>query len=145
MNLPLNRCFAALLASAILAGCQGLPVLQKNSLTETELFAKGLDEYSATGDLQTLQRLPQEYPGGAWRDRAELVVRLAGQRDKCVADKQAMTGAKADQQKHQVLLKDKELAQCHNEMAALKQNNEELEETIARLKKLLIEMESRSK
>ena len=109
------------------------------SLTETESFAQGLDQYIANGDLQTLKRLPQEYPDGAWGPRAELVVRLAEQQEQCVAGKEQTTGAKQD------LRKDKELSRCQNEMAALRQNNQELEETIAQLKKLLIDMESRSK
>ena len=144
MSLPLNRRLAVLLVSAILAGCQGLSVQQKNSLTEKELFAKGLDQYSATGDLQMLQRLPQTYPDGPWAHRAAAVVKLVEQEEQCIADKEAESNARAVAQKQQMLLKNKELDRCHNEMVSLRQNNQELEETIARLKKLLIEMELRS-
>ena len=133
MSPLLNRGFVVLLVIVILAGCQGLTHLQKSSLTETELFAKGLDQYIETGDLQTLQRLPQEYPDGAWGSRAALVVKLAEQQEKRVADKEKMSGFKAE-----------ELARCDNEIAVLRKNNQDLEETIARLKKLLIEMELRS-
>ena len=42
------------------------------------------------------------------------------------------------------LQKDENLARCDSELAALKQNNQDLEKTIDRLKKLLIEMETRS-
>lgn len=133
MSLPLSRCYAILLMSVILAGCQSLPFQQNSSLTETELFAKGLDQYIETGDLQTLQRLPQEYPDGAWSPRAALVLKLAEQQQKRAADQEKITDMKAG-----------ERARCDHEMAALRQNNQELEETIARLKKLLIEMESRS-
>ena len=133
MSAPLNRCFAVFLVSVMLAGCQGLPVLQESSLTETELFAKGLDQYIEAGDLQTLQRLPQEYPDGAWGSRAAMVVKLAEQQKKCATDQEKMTGMKAE-----------ELARCDKEIAVLRKNNQDLEETIARLKKLLIEMELRS-
>ena len=151
MTTASHRWLAVLLVAVVLAGCQGLPFAQKGSsttkasLTETESFAQGLDQYMANGDLQTLKRLPQEYPDGAWGPRAELVVRLAEQQEQCVAGKEQTTGAKADKQKQQDLRKDKELSRCQNEMAALRQNNQELEETIAQLKKLLIDMESRSK
>jgi len=133
MSPSLNRCFVVFLVSVMLTGCQGMFVQQKSSLTETELFAKGLDQYIETGDLQTLQRLPQEYPDGAWSSRAALVVKLAEQQEKRAADKEKMTGMKAE-----------ELARCDNEIAVLRKHNQDLEETIARLKKLLIEMELRS-
>ena len=145
MTTALHRWLTVLLVCVVLTGCQGLPLLQKGSMTETESFAQGLDQYIATGDLQPLKLLPQEYPDGAWGPRAELVVKLAEQQEKCVADKETMTDAKAGGKKQQPLLKDKELARCQDEMAALRQNNQELEETIAQLKKLLIDMESRSK
>lgn len=144
MNLLLNRGLAAFLVSVLLAGCQGLPVLQKTSLTEAESFAMALDQYLATGDLQLLQRLPQDFPDSAWGPRADLVVKLAGQQQKCDADKAQIAEAQAGGEKQQTLQKEKELASCHNEMAALRQDNQELQETIARLKKLLIEMEKRS-
>ena len=133
MSLPLSRCYAILLVSVLLAGCQGLPLQQKSSLTEAELFAQGLDQYSETGDLKTLQRLPQEYPDGAWGARAALVVKLAEQQEKLAADKEKMSDMQAGAR-----------ARCDQEMAALRQTNQELEETIAQLKKLLIEMELRS-
>ena len=133
MRSPLKCCFAVFLVSVILAGCQGLALQQKTALTETELFAKGLDQYIETGDLQTLQRLPQESPDGAWGRRAALVVKLAEQQEKRAAAAEKTTGVQAA-----------ELARRDHEIAALRKNNQELEETIARLKKLLIEMELRS-
>ena len=133
MSPPLKCCFAVFLLSVILAGCQGLALQQKTALTETELFAKGLDQYIETGDLQTLQRLPQEYPDGAWGRRAALVVKLAEQQEKRAAAVEKTTGVQAAV-----------LARRDHEIAALRKNNQELEETIARLKKLLIEMELRS-
>ncbi len=139
-----NRWFFFLLVSVVLAGCQGLHLQQKGPLTEAESFAKGLDQYIETGDLQPLKMLPKEYPDGAWGPRAELVVRLAEQQEQLVADKQKTIGVKEAEQKQQALQKDQELTRCDNEVTALKENNQELTKTIDQLKKLLIDMESRS-
>ena len=79
-----NRWLFFLLVSVVLAGCQGMHLQQKGSLTEAESFAKGLDQYIETGDLQPLKMLPKEYPDGAWGPRAELVVRLAEQQEQLV-------------------------------------------------------------
>jgi hypothetical protein len=130
--------------SVVLAGCQGLHLQQKGSLTEAESFAKGLDQYIETGDLQPLKMLPKEYPDGAWGPRAELVVRLAEQQEQLVADKKKTIGVQEAGQKQAALQKDQELTRCDNELAALKESNQELTKTIDQLKKLLIDMESRS-
>ena len=139
-----NRWLFFLLVSVVLAGCQGLHLQQKGSLTEAESFAKGLDQYIETGDLQPLKMLPKEYPDGAWGPRAELVVRLAEQQEPLIADKQKTIGVKEAGQKQQALQKDQELTRCDSEVAALKESNQELTKTIDQLKKLLIDMESRS-
>jgi hypothetical protein len=88
--------------------------------------------------------LPKDYPDGAWGPRAELVVRLAEQQEQLVADKDKTIGVKEAGQTKQALRKDQELARCDNEMAALRKNNQDLTKTIDQLKKLLIDMESRS-
>jgi len=139
-----NRWLFFLLVSVVLAGCQGLHLQQKGSLTEAESFAKGLDQYIETGDLQPLKMLPKEYPDGAWGPRAELVVRLAEQQEQLVADKKKTIAVKEAGQKQQALQKDQELTRCDNEVAALRESNQELTKTIDQLKKLLIDMESRS-
>ena len=139
-----NRWLFLLLVGVVLAGCQGLHLQQKGSLTEAESFAKGLDQYIETGDLQPLKMLPKEYPDGAWGPRAELLVRLAEQQGQLVADKKKTVGVKDAGQKQQALQKDQELTRCDSELAALKESNQELTKTIDQLKKLLIDMESRS-
>jgi len=139
-----NRWLFFLLVSVVLAGCQGLHLQQKGSLTEADSFAKGLDQYIETGDLQPLKMLPKEYPDGAWGPRAELVVRLAEQQEQLVADKKKTIGLKEAGQKQPALQKDQELTPCDSEVAALKESNQELTKTIDQLKKLLIDMESRS-
>ena len=130
---PFYAWFAVFLVSVILAGCQGRPAVQGSSMTETEFFAQGLDQYIATGDLQTLMLLPEKYPGGEWVPGAELVIRMAQQKEKLAAG-----------QKQQALLNKQELASCQEEMTRLRQDNQSLQVTIDRLKKLLIDMESRS-
>jgi hypothetical protein len=144
MTSSLNRWFSVLLVSVILAGCQGLPFVQKTTLTETESFAKGVDQYIETGDLQTLKLLPQEYPDGEWGPRADWVIKLAEQQEKCAADNEERTAMREGEQKQQAFLKDQELVLCNQEMVVLRQNNQDLQETIDQLKKLLIDMESRS-
>mgnify|MGYP003574565283 FL=1 len=139
-----NRWLFFLLVSVVLAGCQGLHLQQKGSLTEADSFAKGLDQYIETGDLQPLKMLPKEYPDGAWGPRAELVVRLAEQQEQLVADKKKTIVVKEAGQKQPALQKDQELTPCDSEVAALKESNQELTKTIDQLKKLLIDMESRS-
>ena len=139
-----TRWFFFLLVSVVLAGCQGLHFQQKSSLTEAESFAKGLDQYIETGDLQPLKMLPKEYPDGEWGPRAELVVKLAEKQEQIVADKEKTIGLKEAGQKKQALQKDQELTRYDNEMAALRQSNQELTKTIDQLKKLLVDMESRS-
>lgn len=139
-----NRWLFLLLVSIVLAGCQGLHLRQMGSLTEAEAFAQGLDQYIDSGDLQALKMLPKEYPDGAWGPRAELVVRLAEQQDQLVADQKKTIGGKEAEQKQQALQKDQELTRCDNELAALRESNQELTKTIDQLKKLLIDMESRS-
>ena len=74
----------------------------------------------------------------------DLVVKLAERQEELLADREKMTEVKGGGEAQQALLKDKEIARCKNELAVLGQNNQDLEQTIARLKKLLIEMESRS-
>jgi hypothetical protein len=139
-----NRWLSVLLVSVILAGCQGLPFGQKTTLTETEFFAEGLDQYIETGDLQSLKLLPQKYPNGKWGSRADWLVKQAEQQEMCAADKEKMTDMKGGKKQQNALLKDRELALCNQEIADIRQNNQDLEKTIDQLKKLLIEMESRS-
>ena len=116
-----NRWLFVFLVSVVLVGCQGLHLQQKTSLTETESFARRLDQYIETGDLQPLKMLPKEYPDGAWGPRAELVVKLAEQQEQIVADKEKTIGLKEAGQKKQALQKDQELTRYDNEMAALRQ------------------------
>jgi hypothetical protein len=133
-----NFWFPGLLLCVLLSGCSRPPALERASTGEAELFANGLDHYIESGDLQTLKRLPQEYPYGEWRPRAESLIALVEQQKELQAqweEKEKMRQAPAE---------DKALAQCQHEMDLLTQKNQMLEETLERLKQLLIDMELRS-
>lgn len=144
MTSTLNRWIPVLLVGALLAGCNGLLVPHGASMRGPELFAKGLDQYTESGDLQSLKVLSQQPEEGQWAARAELVVQLVEQQEKLLAEIESKADVKAAGQTKQALLEEKKLERCNNEMLVLRQNNQALEETIAQLKKLLIEMESRS-
>jgi predicted secreted protein len=126
MTTVITRWFYPLLVGLVLTGCSNLPMLNRPGAAEAELFAKGLDRYMASGDLATLKQLPQEYPQGAWRPRAEAIIDMA--------DRQ-------QQQKARLQQETKELAQCKTEKAALVEDNKILEVTLERLKQVLIDME----
>lgn len=122
------------LAGLLLSGCSSLPVVRMASTAEAGLFADGLDQFIASGDLQILRRLPQEYPHGQWRPRAEAVIALVEQ--------QSLGSAKPHPQKTPA--GQQALARCQNEINLLTQNNRVLEETLQKLKQLLIDMELQS-
>lgn len=120
----------------VLTGCS-LAVLNPSVAEETELFARGLDQYTASGDLTTLKEVPQRYPAGEWRSRAETVIALAEQ--------QRAAQARRDKA-------EKELAQCQQELSRgtqekddLARDNQMLEVTLERLKQVLIDMELKAK
>lgn len=107
----------------VVIGCS-LPTPTGSVPEEAELFALGLDEYFAYGDLTSLQRLPQQYPQGEWRPRAEGVIDMA------------KAQAKLEE-------KDRELASCQKDKDALAQDILVLEETLEQLKEVLIDTEQR--
>ena len=141
MTTSMTRWFSLLLACLMLAGCslplQDVPVTEEvvpeiieiEETKETELFARGLDQYIASGDLTTLKLLPQQYPQGEWRTKAEGIIDIAEQ-----------------QRQQQVRLekKEKSLDHCQKEKAFLAQDNKILEVTLERLKQVLIDMELRT-
>lgn len=128
MKAAIIRRFSALLVCLMLTGCSLPTMLDMSAAEETELFAAGLDRYIESGDLTTLKLLPQQYPQGQWRSRAEGIIGIAEQ-----------------QQKQQVRLKKKakELAETQQEKEVLFQDNVILEVTLERLKQVLIDMEQR--
>jgi hypothetical protein len=141
MTTTMTRWFSPLLVCLVLAGCS-LPLLEKQvteeekqvteeekqAAEETELFAQGLDQYIRSGNLTTLELLPQQYPQGEWRTRAEGIIDIADQQR---------------QQQAQFEKKEKELDHCQKEKAFFAQDNQLLEGTLDRLKQVLIDMELR--
>jgi hypothetical protein len=101
----------------------------KPAAEEAELFAQGLDQYLATGQLTTLNLLSKQYPQGEWRTRAEGIVDMAKQK------LQQHTQTQHDNQG---------LTQCLAEKDLLAQDNKILEVTLERLKQVLIDSELRA-
>ncbi|HKL26786.1 MAG TPA: hypothetical protein VJ910_11215 [Desulfuromonadales bacterium] len=112
----------------VLAGC-GAPIFNLPIPAEKQLFAQGLDQYGQTGDTRILENLPQEYPGGEWSRRAEIVMQLIDEQRR---------------QKAALAREQKSLADCQKENAYLASDNQMLESTLEQLKQLLIDMEMRA-
>ncbi len=129
MTLAITRWSLWLLVCLALIGCSSLPMYKKPATQEAELFAHGLDQYLATGDLTTLNLLSKQYPQGEWRTRAEGIMAMAKQH------LQQHTQTQHDNQG---------LTQCLAEKELLAQDNKILEVTLERLKRVLIESELRA-
>jgi hypothetical protein len=93
---------------------------------EAELFAQGLDQYLATGELATLQLLSKQYPQGEWRARADGIIDMA---------------KRQQQQQAQAQKNDQSLTKCQAEKRLLVEDNKSLEATLERLKQVLIDTE----
>ena len=126
MTAVIIRWFSPLLICLVLTGCS-LPLQNLSSTEEIEYFARGLDQYIASGDLTILKRLPQQYPQGEWRTEAEGLV------------------GNAEQHQARLKEKEKELEQAQKEQATLVKKNQELEGTLEQLKQVLIDMELKTK
>ena len=126
MTAVIIRWFSPLLICLVLTGCS-LPLQNLSSTEEIEYFARGLDQYIASGDLTILKQLPQQYPQGEWRTKAEGLV------------------GKAEQHQARLKEKEKELEQAQKEQATLVKKNQELEVTQEQLKQVLIDMELKTK
>ena len=141
MTTVMIRWFSPLLVCLVLAGCI-LPTPEPSTTEEAEFFAQGMDQYIKSGDLATLKVLPQLYPQGEWRARAETVINTAetisdaAEQQQLLQDQQAKL--QAQQEKNS-----KELAQCRKGKEFLFQDNKILEVTLERLKQVLIDMELR--
>ncbi len=114
-------------------GCSGIsmsqqPVIEPQSPVsgEAELFAQGLDQYLATGDLTTLHLLSKQSPQGEWRARADGIIDMARRQQQLQAQ---------DQKNNQTL------TNCLAEKRLLVEDNKILETTLERLKQVLIDTE----
>ena len=130
MTIAITRWLCALQVCLVLTGCSSLSMLHKAGAEERELFAQGLDQYFASGELTTLKLLPQQYPQGEWRTRAEAIIDMVEWQQQQKARLQQETG---------------ELARCKAEKNALVADNQILQVTLERLKQVLIDMELRAK
>ena len=147
MTSGVTRWSFLLLTCIVLSGC-ALPLLNMSAAKETKLFALGLDQYIASGDLATLEQLPQQYPQGEWRTKAEIIIEMVAlqrqqqgqleQKGKDLADCQAPEDPTD-------CLAPEELANCQEDKKALAQDNLMLEETLKRLKDVLIDTELQAK
>lgn len=138
MKSAITRCLFVLLACLLLTGCSQ-PIQNFFVTRETELFSQGLDQYIASGDLTTMQQLPQKYPQGEWRLKAEAIIDMAN-----LLQQQKSQLEKKDK-KLAICQEDKALADCQKEKTALAQDNRLLEETLKSLKEVLIDTEKRTK
>ncbi|MBW2452139.1 MAG: hypothetical protein JRE16_05975 [Deltaproteobacteria bacterium] len=114
------------LAAQWLTACSTLSSISTMASPETSLFAEGLDQFIDTGDLTMLKTLPDEYPDGSWRPRAEAIITLAEQRKTLDRD---------------LVNRSHELDRCLKDKDLVKQDNQALEQTLERLKQVLIDME----
>ncbi|MBW2520740.1 MAG: hypothetical protein JRD88_10360 [Deltaproteobacteria bacterium] len=114
------------LAAQWLTACSTLSSISTMASPETSLFAEGLDQFIDTGDLTILKTVPDEYPDGSWRPRAEAIITLAEQRKTLDRD---------------LVNRSHELDRCLKDKDLVKQDNQALEQTLERLKQVLIDME----
>ena len=145
MTTSMTRWLSPLLVYLMLTGCslplldrpvtkKDMPVTGKDltAAEETELFAQGLDQYIRSGNLTALELLPQQYPQGEWRTKAEGIIDIAEQQRL----QQRLQQAQLEKQ-------EEELDHCQKEKAFLAKDIQILEGTLARLKQVLIDTELR--
>ncbi|MBE0577224.1 MAG: hypothetical protein IH613_15165 [Desulfuromonadales bacterium] len=168
------RWFSPLLVYLMLSGCSSLPMLTMPTSEETKLFAQGMDQYIESRDLTTLKLLPQKYPRGEWRDRAEGIIDIAEETelfakgvDQYIKSRDLKTlkqlpkkypqgewrdraagitdiAEQQRQQQNSLAKKREELAHTLQEKEVLFEDNKILEVTLERLKQVLIDMELRA-
>ena len=150
MTTVMIRWLSPLLVCLVLAGCN-MPMPDPSTTEEAEFFAQGMDQYIKSGELATLKVLPQLYPQGEWRARAEIVINIAetisdaAEQQQLLQDQQAKLQAQQEKLQAQQEKINKELAQCRQGKEFLFQDNKILEVTLERLKQVLIDMELRAK
>lgn len=148
------RWLVPLVVCLILTGCAHFSLPGSLSTTEADLFALGMDRYIEMDDLSTLESLSRMYPNSPWRTRAEAVIALANSQDQlqkqlvAVGEKLATVQSRLDAKKKQQMVLQKEhdalLRQKYSliqEKDLLAQDNQSLEMTLERLKKVLIDTE----
>ena len=142
MTIAMIRWFSPLLVFLVLAGCS-LPALDPSTTEEAEFFAQGMDQYIKSGELATLKVLPQLYPHGEWRARAEAIISTSEANSDAEEQQRLLQKQQKKLQGQQKKIS-KELAQCRQGKEFLFQDNKILEVTLERLKQVLIDMELRA-
>ena len=142
MTIAMIRWFSPLLVCLMLAGCS-LPAPDSSTTEEAEFFAQGMDQYIKSGELATLKVLPQLYPHGEWRARAEAIISTAETSSDAKEQQRLLQNQQKKLQGQQKKI-NKELAQCRQGKEFLFQDNKILEVTLERLKQVLIDMELRA-
>jgi len=152
MTRTITRWCLWLLCCSVVSGCSNLsellhmPAANEADLStqkETEQFAQGLDQYLASGDLSTLRQLSKTYPQGAWRPRAEGLIKIAERQQEQEARLKENKVKNILQNAAELKKKDQQLASCETEKAFLVKDNQMLEVTLERLKQVLIDVETR--
>jgi flagellar motor protein MotB len=150
MTIAMIRWFSPLLVCLVLAGCS-LPALDPSTTEEAAFFAQGMDQYIKSGELATLKVLPQIYPHGEWRARAEAIISTSETSSDAEKQQRLLQNQQKKLQEQQKKLQEqqkkinKELTQCRQGKEFLFQDNKILEVTLERLKQVLIDMELRAK
>jgi flagellar motor protein MotB len=150
MTIAMVRWFSPLLVCLVLAGCN-MPMPDPSTTEEAEFFAQGMDQYIKSGELATLKVLPQLYPHGEWRARAETIINASEMINDAEEQQRQLQNQQKKLQNQQKKLQDqqekvnKELAQCRQGKEFLFQDRKILEVTLERLKQVLIDMELRAK
>ncbi|NCO52914.1 MAG: hypothetical protein GW875_12570 [Deltaproteobacteria bacterium] len=150
-------CLALLLAGS-LSACT-LPGFLRPGTDSAKLFAQGIDAYQASNDLTLLQQLANQPVQEAWQTRAAALLALIEELER---NQQHSRRQARQQEKHGNLLlsgveeqlldcqqqsstaldaKNAELARCQREKTALGQDVRILEDTLTRLKDVLIHTE----
>ncbi len=150
MTIAMVRWFSPFLVCLVLASCN-MPMPGPSTTEEAEFFAQGMDQYIKSGELATLKVLPQLYPHGEWRVRAEAIINASEMIDDAEEQQRLLQNQQKKLQNQQKKLQNqqekfsKELTQCRQGKEFLFQDNKILEVTLERLKQVLIDMELRAK
>lgn len=151
-----NRFFPLVifLIAANLSACS-LPMFPRSNSDDAQLFARGVDDYLARGDLGLLRQLTEQAPQTPWQPRAAAFIALiqTQQQNQQQVEQQEIHGnlllseieerlAQCQEQSVAALKeKTQEMARCQREKTAVSQDLKILEDTLARLKDVLIKTE----
>ena len=115
----------------LLCGCTTTPFFARSTPADQELFIRGMEEVNLRGDVPpAFSSLRETYPESPWIPMAETV-------------KELLTTIREQQQVINRLESEKDVSR--KEKVALKQQKESLGQDLAKLKRLLIDLERRGR